>query len=241
VLAAVRHLDRETREARLAGEILRGNVPSWLRTLRTVEVARRRGAERRTVRLSVTPDYLAVGSDLDWFLVPLTPGTAQRIADATGTSLPTATMVDAIWARADLRLGPDSLPPGPEMTTVAWFERHDRLVRTRRIRAGAPFGALVSGHKKDVVLAAELRDRTGRVAIYGWHRPSGAPIQPLYTGHADDWVDYSHGIRLIAREVLIDGEAHDLAALLEDPERWWLVAEEGPIRPARYPVSRPPA
>ena len=25
----------------------------------------------------------------------------------------------------------------------------------------------------------------GKVAIYGWHKPDGKPIQPLYTGHMD--------------------------------------------------------
>jgi hypothetical protein len=31
----------------------------------------------------VTPDYLALGSDDDYLLMPMTPATAQRLADAT--------------------------------------------------------------------------------------------------------------------------------------------------------------
>lgn len=234
VAADVRSLDLREREERLLAEILAGNVPSWLRTLRPVEVTRSRNGDTTTVRLAVAPDYLAVGSDLDWFLVPLTPRSAQIVADATGTSLPTVPVVDAIWARADVRLGPDSLPPGPGMTTVPWFEEHDRRVRERRIRSGAALGSLVSGHKKDVVLTPRLSERPGHVAIYGWHRPNGVPIQPLYTGHTDDWADYSHGVRLVSRTVWVDGVEYDLIELLEDPGRSWLLEDDGPIRPARY-------
>ena len=51
----------------------------------------------------------AVGSDEDFFRIPLTPGTAQRVADLTGTSLPTPAIVDAIWEAAEVRLGNDSI------------------------------------------------------------------------------------------------------------------------------------
>ena len=238
--ASVRSLDPVEREARLLAEILGGNVPTWFRTFRTVEFVRRHDGVPTTVRLSVAPDYLAVGSELDWFLIPLTAGAAQVVADSTATSLPTVPIVDAVWSAADVRLGPDSLPPGPEMTTVPWFEEHDARTRARRIRSGAPLGALVAGHKKDVVITSRMNERRGQVAIYGWHRPSGIPIQPLYTGHADAWVDYSHGVRLIHRTVWVDGVEHDLTELLEDPQRAWLLEDEGPIRPARYgpPESR---
>jgi len=44
------------------------------------------------------------------------------------------------------------------------------------------------------------------VAIYGWHKLDGKPIQPLYTGHVDWYVDYSHGIRLVSRTIYIDNK-----------------------------------
>ena len=181
------------------------------------------------------PDYLAVGSTSDHFRMPLSPQTAQRIADRTGTSLPTPLMVDAIWAAAAVRLGPDSIPPTPEMTTVPVFERHEVRIRARRgVHDDHPMGSLVAGHKKDIVLTARLDGLDGHVAIYGWHKPDGRPIQPVYTGHTDRWVDYSHGVRLVARRLLIDGVEHDLLEVLRDPQLAWLLSDEGVIERARY-------
>jgi hypothetical protein len=67
------------------------------------------------------------------------------------------------------------------------------------------------------------------VAIYGWHKPDGKPIQPLYTGHVDWYVDYSHGIRLVSRTVTLDGKERDLFDVLADPKTCAIVGEDQPI------------
>jgi hypothetical protein len=238
----IRLLELDAREERVYTEIALGNVPSWLRKLERVEMTRQSGGREHRVTFWVTPDYVAVGSDTDWFLVPLSPQTAQRIADLVGASLPTPAMVDAVWASARVRLGPDSIPPSPAMTTVRVFEDHDRLVRARRMRESAPSGSLVAGHKKDVVITARLDSLPGRVAIYGWHRPDGRPIQPLYTGHSDRWVDYSHGIRLVSRVLLIDGDQRDMLEVLRDTALAGLLSDDGVMVRARYsPGSHQPA
>lgn len=249
----LRGLDLEAREARVLAEVASGNMPGWLRRMRPVEIrpqAARVGAPGeqgaatartvavRTVTFWATPDYLAVGSDEDFLRIPLSPGTAQRIAELTGTSLPTPTMVDAIWEAAAVRLGPTPIPPNRLMTTVAVFEDHDRKVQRQRDRARASAGALVAGHKKDVVLTPRLAESSDHVAIYGWHDLSGEPIQPLYLGHTDDWVDYSHGIRLVDDTVWVDGEPRALADVLTDPEVAPALSEEGVLVNARYGRSR---
>src|SRR5204863_2606630 len=58
----------------------------------------------------------------------------------------------------------------------------------------------------------------------------------LHLGHTTQWVDYSHGIRLIDRTLLIDGAKTDLAAVLADPELHQLVSNEGPCSFPRYPL-----
>lgn len=50
-----------------------------------------------------------------------------------------------------------------------------------------------------------LADKPHKVAIYGWHYPGGEPIQPLYAGHWDRYVDYSHGLRLVSDNLIIGG------------------------------------
>jgi hypothetical protein len=239
IARAVRMLALDTREERIREEFLRGNVPSWLRQLAPVAMTRR--ADGREYRLTfwATPDYLAVGSDDDYFLVPLTPQSAQQLADRIGASLPTPPMVDAVWRAAQVRLDPSPIPPTPEMTTVNVFEDHNRIVRTQRQLDSRAPGALVAGHKKDVVLTARLDSLPGKVAIYGWHRADGTPIQPLYTGHTDRWVDYSHGIRLLSRTVIVDNVARDLLDLLRDTQFAALVSDEGAMREPRYPLARP--
>lgn len=203
------------REERLAAEFLRGNVPSFLRRLQPVTL-RHQG---HVAILHVTPDYAAVGSDDDFFLTPLTPGTAARLAAATGCVLPTRRVVDAIHAAAAVRLQPVPLPPGPAMTTVVEFSRHNDIIRTQRLARvpGAPWGSLTAGHKKDVVQTPRLAATPGRVALYGWHRTNGTPIQPLYLGHTNTWVDYSHGVRLVQAALLLDGAPGTVASVLADP------------------------
>jgi hypothetical protein len=198
---------------------------------------RRVGNDSVSVTFWATPDYLVAGSDSDWVQLPLTPQTAQRIADRLDASLPTPAMVDAIWRVAVGRLGPDSIAPSPAMTTVPVFAEHNRMVHRKRAASHAPFGALVAGNQKDVVLTARLDSLPHRVAIYGWHLPDGRPIQPLYTGHGNRWVDYSHGIRLIARQVRIDGTRHDLRAVLRDNLLAGALSDEGPMTRARYPTT----
>lgn len=223
--ASLRDLPRGPREARITAEVLAGNVPTWWRRLVPVTMVRRVGDRDVTVRFEAAPDYLAVGSDVDWFLMPLSPEAATAIGAATDTRLPTPPMVDAIWRSAAVRLGPDSIAPSAAMVTMPVFEAHMALVRSRRAAAGAVPGQLVAGHKKDVVQSARLDTLPGRVAIYGWHRPDGRPIQPLYTGHASSHVDYSHGIRLVSRRVIVDGREYDLDALLRDPQLAMAVRE----------------
>ncbi|MCI0434508.1 MAG: hypothetical protein L0271_12840 [Gemmatimonadetes bacterium] len=233
----VRDLQLEAREDRIFAEVARGNVPTWLRELRPVEMVRAIDGREHDVTFWVTPDYLAVGSDTDAFLVPLSPRTAQRIADLVGGSLPTPPMVDAIWAAASVRLVPIRLNRDDSTRTVAYFERHDRLVHAQRMLHDVPPGTFVAGHKLDVVLSARLSGNPGNVAVYGWHFPDGQPIQNLSTALPESRVGYSHGIRIVHPGILVDGVSMDLLDVLRDPELAPLLSDDGPIAEPRYPVD----
>jgi hypothetical protein len=216
------------REEKVLAEVIAGNVPTFLQKLVPVSVSA--GTVKATY--FVAPDYLAIGSDDDFFLTPLTPLTAQVIADRLDCVLPTPKMVDDIYANATVTLAPAPIAPTPAMTTVAVFLRHNEIVRAAR--GDRPPGPLVAGHKKDVVIANKLFATPGKVAIYGWHKPDGKPIQPLYTGHTTSWVDYSHGIRLVSRRMKVNGVATTIDAVLADPERAPLLSNEGVMRQTRY-------
>ena len=239
VAEKVRTLERKAREEMLVTEILDGNVPDSWRRFVEVTVTRTNAGSVHRLAMSVALDYLTVGTDADSWLTPLSPQAAERIADRLGCMLPTRRMVDDIYAAAAIKLEPQPMTPGPEMTTVSAFLAHDGLVRTQRLAlAGGPRpAALVAGHKKDVVLTPRLATSQGKVAIYGWHRTNGQAIQPLDLGHTDAWVDYSHGIRLVRRAMTLDGAATTADAILADPAKAFLLSDEGVIASARYGSS----
>ena len=61
----------------------------------------------------------------------------------------------------------------------------------------------------------------------------------MYIGHKDSWVDYSHGIRLVARQGFLNGVACDLRKVLADPSLHRLISDEGPlVRPSYLPAVR---
>lgn len=230
VLASVQGLDGVKRDAVVSHEILRGNMPGFLQNLAPVTVRGLAGdGSAAEITLCVTPDYLAVGSDRDYVRVPLGLRAATRISDEFNMILPTPRMVDMIYRAATLRLAPQPMPPGPQMTSTAYFVRHNATVEAQRRRAGAAPGTLISGQKKDVVLTTRLASNRGRVAIYGWHRTNGQPIQPLSTVHGAGYADYSHGVRLVSRTAFLNGKPVDLRSLMADPRYAGLLSKEGPV------------
>ena len=118
------------------------------------------------------------------------------------------------------------------MTSLPWFLAISRKIESQR--AGLARNVLTAGDKKDVVICRALKDRPGRVAIYGWHRTVGQPIQPLYVGHLATWVDYSHGIRLVRKSMQFQGKTRDVADVLGDPSACELLSNEGVVLQPRY-------
>ena len=224
-------------EQNLKNEILHGQIPTFLR--RFVPVTVNGVIDGRVVMatLFVAPDYLAVGSNEDYLYTPLTPSIAQAVADKLHCCLPTPKMVDLIYQAATVKLAPSPIPPSAAMTTVPVFEEHNAMVKRQRneVIAEFPLGQLVAGNKKDVVVCARLAKQPGHVAIYGWHKLDGNPIQPLYLGHLDSWADYSHGIRLIANDIYVDGRKTTVQKILANPKLCVLLNNEGPVATVRYP------
>jgi hypothetical protein len=164
------------------------------------------------------PDYLAVGSNDDFCRIPMNPYTAQTLADLFGGSQLTAKLSDHIYREAPVKLTPfNYIPAGNANELVSKFEEHNAQIEKQFGESGGVRGQLVAGIKKDVVLSSQMDTRPGKVVIYGWHKADGKPIQPVYSGHVWWYVDYSHGIRLINNQVLIDGNRRLLSDILKDP------------------------
>src|SRR5581483_3833131 len=125
-------LERPEREAKIYEQIALGNVPDFLRKLAPVHVRNIQNDQTNTATYYVAPDYLAVGSDDDYFLTPLTPGMAQKVADLLHCSLPTRKMVDDIYSAATVKLIPSPIPPTPAMISVPVFIQHNLTVANQR-------------------------------------------------------------------------------------------------------------
>jgi hypothetical protein len=233
LLPQLQGLSTAAREERLGHEFASGNVPTFLRQLVPVTTTAQIQGRTRVATFWCTPDYLGVGSDQDWFRMPMTPHLARKFADSVDAVLPTRRMVNAIWAASRLKLPPVPLSPSSyAIEDVAVFYLHHQRVEAQR--QGRPLGELTAGTKKDVVDSALIASWPGRVCIYGWHQTNGSPIQPLSKVHTSTYVDYSHGIRLVDRTVEVDGVPMSIDAVLADPVLHPLLSDEGPIGAADY-------
>jgi hypothetical protein len=226
----VSKMSAQDREEAILEEISKGNLPDFLRKLVRVELhGELANGQGLTATIFVTPDYLAIGSDSDFLRVPMNLHTAVTIAERFGFVLPTRKIVDAIYLQSSYRLMPQPLPAGPQMRSTEYYLTHNQMIENQMHAMGVELGALISGDKKDVVMSNRLATNVGRIAIYGWHRGPGRPIQPLSTVHGANYADYSHGIRLISDWALVNGKLQSIRQLLQDPATAKIFSDEGPI------------
>jgi hypothetical protein len=232
-MKSIEKLSRDDREAAIAREIIRGNFPNFLREFKIVPVvgSMRSDDNQLPLTIEVMPDYLSIGSDTDFVRIPMTPQTAQKIADKFGCTLPTRKLVDAIDRVAEVRLAPHPMTMGRE--AVATFTQHNAMIEKQR--GQNPRGLLTIGSKKDIVLSPRIFEKPNRLAIYGWRQLNGQPIPPLTIVHVNWYVDYSHGVRLVRNSLQLDGRSVKISDLLADPKHSKLLSDEGPMQPPRYP------
>jgi hypothetical protein len=221
---AVAGFNWRQRDSLAIKEILSGNLPGFLTRLQPVTTSLIDSAtgKKLTAVFYVTPDYMSIGTDDDWARIPLTPMAAQQIADSFHCFLPTRKIVDAIYNAAVVKLEPVPLYAFRD-SSPTFYHHHLIIEGQRKGKAG-----LIAGIKKDVVISSKITGdvKKDRVAIYGWHKTDGKSIQPLYTGHVNWYVDYSHGIRLVYRKLKINGKWMDYTEVLSDPVYSRLLCDE---------------
>lgn len=217
-------LPDQNRENIFLDEYVKGNVPSFLR--HPVEITISSGANKITYQ--VLPDYLCIGTDEDFIRTPLNPITAKKIADLYNAVLPTTKIVNQIWKAATVKVAPK--PNGPpynayQQSIAAILENENAIKEQTR---GMLLGKLLAGHKKDVVITSRLVKNSWPVAIYGWHYLNGKVIQGLNTTHHDKlYKDYSHGIRLVSKKVIVNGNTMSFYDVLKNRKLCNLISDEG--------------
>lgn len=229
-MASIKDLSLANRESAIYKEISEGNIPnSFRQPVKITQVIKDALGIDRNVEIQVLPDVIAVGSDDDFVRVPMLPNTAQMIANLFGATLPTRKISDLIHKNSVVMLTPQLMTPDASMTTVPVFISHNSLIEESRKAMGQPLTALISGHKKDIVITNRLSEVPQRLYIYGWHYPDGTAIQPLSGAHDKQYVDYSHGVRMVNNEVMIDNINSQIKTELGKAASYTLFSNENGI------------
>jgi hypothetical protein len=221
------------RDSLCIAEAVNGNIPGFFQKFVPIKTKLQdKNGLFHQVKFYVSPDYLMIGSDKDYARVPVSPISAQYLADKMHCFLPTAMMVDLIYEHSKIKLAPVPMFAFRDSTPTFW--QHHLIIegQLRKKEKG-----LVAGIKKDIIICSEeyFKGKSNRVAIYGWHKLDGKPIQPIYTGHIDRYVDYSHGARFIYRMIEVDGRKMDYLEILNHEQLSHLLTRENGKIIHRYP------
>lgn len=223
----------QQRDSFVLNQVFAGNVPSFLKKFVAINVQITDSSTGKIIKATyfVAPDYLSVGTDANWARVNITPYAAQKIADRFHCFLPTRKMVDDIYKAAKVKLEPVPMYAFRD-STPTMYQHHLIVEGQRKGRKG-----LIAGIQKDVVISGRLLHdaKPDRVAIYGWHKLDGEPIQPLYTGHIYWWVDYSQSIRLVYRKIKVGRKWMDYVDVLKNPVLQRLICDEEYCDFYKYP------
>jgi hypothetical protein len=199
------------------------SIPEFLYLLKPIHVT----DGESNLELFVMPDFLCVGTNEDYIQIPMSPLTCSDFLVKNNFLLPTPKLAKEIWKQAKIKLRPVSWPElfnGKEKKynrdSTKCYEAHSSKIKSMLAsQSDFSLGDLVAGHKKDVVLTNGLlqQKNKGNVAIYGWFNADGTPIQPLNpSSHTVSYVDYSHGLRMIKNDCLLNGEPAKLTEILSD-------------------------
>ncbi|HEY9870058.1 MAG TPA: hypothetical protein V6D08_12905 [Candidatus Obscuribacterales bacterium] len=227
------------RERAILEQIEAGNIPDFMRRFKTITVTDSAG---NRAELQVMPDYLAIGTDSDFVRVPVTPLLAKALADRYGLALPTRKVVDDIYQQADVRLVGRGLVQTKQdqnyMQGNGFYLQHNDLIE--RQLGGRGQGALVAGHKKDIIVSRYAETHPGGLDFYGLFKANGEPTQKN-PAHENTYVDYSHGARFISQDVIVNGRPMRYDEVLSNPQLAGLLSYEGPVHAERIykrPIDR---
>lgn len=236
LLEKLSQLNVRQREDSLIFYMSNGFMPSYNFQYKKVSYEYKNASGKKySVSFWASPDYLSIGTDENFVRMPLTPQAAQLLADQFRCVLATTKMVDEIYKAATIKLPP--IPLSENRDSLPTFTQHHLLIQ-EQLQHKIPSG-IVAGIKKDVVQSTAVlhNPKPNRVAIYGWHKLNGKPIQPLYTGHVDWYVDYSHGIRLVYEKMLINNKVYFVKDVLNNRKLAPSICKDSVCTTMRYGKS----
>ena len=169
-------------------ELKKGNMPDFLREPAAITIVL---PGDKSVTYYAMPDYLAVGSNDDYMLVPMSGDMAQEICREFQMVPPTAMMASDIHSLADHQFNAGDPDPSknltrpwasgnpPTDTPDKWVEHNTDIARLKQ-DVGASPGELVSGHKKDIVMSDRVEQSSAASASSGKKDPFAHDRLGLY-------------------------------------------------------------
>jgi len=211
-------------------QISKGNIPEFLReTVAITSKDKLSDGKQHTVTFFVARDYLSLGTNQDFLRLPLDWSQLRKLYRDFHILIPSKKMVDLIHQQA-VKVERIAQKAGPTMSSPNYFWLHNQKINALFLKRSLDVtSGLFSGHKKDLVISNRLLYNKNRIAIYGFQGTDPTPLQSLSTVHASTYFDYSHGVRMVHREALIDGKPADLTDLLQSPIYSRLLSSEGAI------------
>ena len=223
----ITNMNLAEREAAIYNQIANGNIPNSFRKVnhitRTVKDV---SGTDRVVEMDILPDFLAVGSDDNFCRIPMLPTTAQRLATLFNATLPTSKISDMAWESAEIKMNPQPIAWDNANITVPVFKSHNATIEEQRLTFGKNLSTAIAGHKKDIIISNNIASNQNKLYIYGWHYQNGDPIQSISGAHDNQYVDYSHGVRIVNQEIMIDGELAKVRNILRDANLYKLISNE---------------
>lgn len=234
LLLKISNVTGQAREQIIKEEIKENSLPAFFNSFFKIIVEQ----DGNKLQYFVSKEYFCLGTDEDYLVMPVTPPTIKELLIKMNCSLPTPTMVKQIYKQAEIKLParPQKPNKGESITSSKLYSKIDTAIKKDRIKLGAKLDFLVAGHKKDVVLTNLLTKQSNKnnVAIYGWWYDTGVMIQPLNANdHIISYVDYSHGLRFVQNDCILNDEKTTLQFIWNDPKLCLLLHDE-PLKFQKY-------
>jgi len=212
------------REEQVYKLALEGQMPLFLR--QWVEVPVAHGALSGTVY--VLPDFFCLGTNEDYLYAPMGALNAERVGDLLGARLPTVSLVRQVYTSSKKQVAQPWGPPydGSMSHTSRW------PVQTAKVRAAlfaskTKPGDLVEGHYKNVIVSKKTMTSHGvMLGFWGWFDRDGRPIQGDSQAHGAGYCDYSHGVRYVLNEMVVEGQLMAVDDVLRHEEYYHLISDE---------------
>lgn len=222
-------VDYTTRNNLTIEEFKKGNFPNFYKNFKEIVITD--GDDSLTY--FVAPNYICIGNDDDYVVLPTTATVAQTLCDITGCVLPTTKMVNDIYNQSECTISPAPIPPDNQMTSTPRFKQHsDKLVKL----IGSNKNKLCAGHKKDYVLTNALSPNNPKkkIAIYGWFL-NNKPIQGCNSKDHDlNYIDYSQSARLVSKKCILNGSDFPITDIMQDTKYCHLLNDDGILKFLKY-------